>query len=477
VFIDDLHLRRQGKKRAIDALRAHLAELDPATTVSLVVWNGSLTVRGAATNDRAALARTLDGIDREPPLGTRYDSERRAMLRTIDTVADKVTQPNVQETENTEQQNVGRGNRVVQDNEMSRPEMLRQQVLSFAETYTAETRKTIQALRETIVQTRGLEGRRVVLYVSEGLPMQPAAEVLDYWSRLLANGRMQQAGQEPMDEYLKTFSARPSEGLRFDLTASFLELVREAQDARVVFSSIDPAGVRGYEDTGVADESRMNATRVDSSLHRDNQRSGVRMVAEETGGRYFADDNDLGAVMNAVADQISTYYSLGVRAPALIKDPSVRVYVPKRKDVRVLTGRRHHSELREETVMASVRARLYSRETVNPLDARLSVGAAWPDGRRCRVPVAVLIPPGKLAVVDGKAEYAIHAVVLDGQQRESKVQSLIRRVTARDDTAVQDSIAFGLLPTRYIVSIAVVDQKTGETSYIQTEIDTTVCGS
>lgn len=477
VFIDDLHLRRRGKKRAIEALRAYLGKLEPAASVMLVVWNGSLTVRVPATNGRPALLRALEAIDGEPALGTRYDSERRAMLRTIDTVADTMTQPPVQDTGSADTGTAGRGNQVKADNELNRPEVLRQQVLGFAETYAAETRKTLDGLREAIGLTKGLDGRKVLLYISEGLPLRPAAEVLDYWSRLLADGRLQQANGEAMDEYLRTFSARPSEVLRFDLTPRFLELVRDAHAAQVVVSSIDPAGAGGFDDTGVADESRMNAARMDSSLGRDNQRSGVRMVAEETGGRYFADDNDLAVVMNALADQISTYYSLGVRAPAGSKDAAVRVYVPKRKDVRVLTARRHRSELREETVTAAVRARLYSRETVNPLDAQVLVGAAWPDGRRCRVPVQVILPPGKLAVVDGKAEYAIHAVVLDGQQRESKVQSLVRRVSPEAGAPVRDSIAFGLLPTRYIVSIAVVDQRTGETSYIQREIDTTVCGS
>ena len=476
VFIDDLHLRRRGKKRATEALRAYVEKLEPSATVTLVVWNGSLQVRVPATSDRAQLTRALAAIDREPPLGTRYDSDRRSMLRTIDVVADKSTQPKVQAGGN-EEDLPGRGNQVKGDNELERPEMLRQQVLAFAETYASETRKTIDALGQSIDSLKGVDGRKVLLYVSEGLPLRPAAEVLDYWSRLLQNGRMQGANEEPMDEYLRTFSARPSEAMQFDLTPRFLTLVQAAQGARVIVSSIDPGGVRGLDDTGVADESRMNPTRMDSSLGRDNERSGVRMVAEETGGRYFADDNDLTAAMGALADQLSTYYSLGVQAPQVNADMTVRVFVRNRKDVRVLAARRHHSELREETVAASVRARLYSREAVNPLDVRLLAGAAWPDGRRCRVPLQVMIPAGKLALVNGKARYSIRAVVLDGQNRESKVQTLVRHVAATADAPVRDSVALGLLPTHYVVSIAVVDEETGETSYIQTALDTTVCGS
>jgi VWFA-related protein len=476
VFIDDLHLRRRGKKRATEALRGYVEKLDPSATVTLVVWNGSLAVRMPATNDRGRLLQALEAIDREAPLGMRYDSERRSMLRTIDTVADKTTQPKLQSAEDPEKPRL-RDSVIKADNELERPEMLRQQVMAFAETYAAETRKTIDALGETIGLMKGQEGRKVLLYVSEGLPLRPGAEVLDYWSRLLANGRMQESVEEPMDEYLRTFSARPSEALRFDLTPRFLALAVQAQGARVVVSAVDPGGVRGYDDTGVADESRSNGTRMDTSLGRDNDRSGVRMVAEETGGRYFVDDNDLAMAMGVLADQLSTYYSLGVRSAAATGDVAVQVFIRNRKDVRVLTARRHHSALREETVTAAVRARLYSRETANPLDVQMVAGAAWPDGRRCRVPLQLVIPAGKLAIVAGKARYSIHAVVLDGHQRQSKVQALLRNVAATAGEPVRDSIALGLMPTHYIVSIAIVDQESGETSYIQMELDTTVCGS
>lgn len=463
IFIDDMHLRRRGKKRAIEALRAHLDKFDRSATATLLVWNGSMSVRVPATADRAALLKALETIDREPPLGTRYDGERRSMLRRIDEVADKMTSAG-------SAPGVG-------DNEMDRPEMLNQQVMTFAESWSRETQNTIDALRQAVGTLRGLEGRKVLLYISEGLPLQPAGEVVDYWARLLKDGRLQRKSDEPVDEYLKIFSARPSESMRFDQTSRFLELVRDAQQAGVMVSAIEPAGAGGFDDAGLTDDSRITSARVDSSLSRSNQRSAVQMVAEETGGRYFADENDLELVMNALAGHVSSYYSLGVRAPQQ-RDVAVRVRVRSRDDVRVVTSRRKHSALQEEAVNASVRARLYSREAANPLEADVQFGAAWPDSRRCRVPVTVTIPAGKLAAAaDGKAEFSVRAMVLDGKQRESKIQYMVRKIVPQPDAAVREQIAFGLLPSRYVVSLAILDHVTGETSYIQTEVDTSVCGS
>lgn len=469
IFIDDLHLRRRGKKRALDALRAHLEKFDANAAVMVVVWNGSMNIRLPATTDRAVLLKTLEAIDREPPQGTRYDGERRSMLRRIDTVADKMTSASSGPSSAASQFGA--------ENEMERPEILAQEVLTFAESWSRETENTIAALREAVSTLKGLEGRKVLLYISEGLPLQPAGEVIEYWSRLLRDGRLQQRTEEPMDEYLRTFSARSSEAMRFDQTARYLELVRDAQQARVMFSAIEPAGAGGFDDAGLADEGRSKSARIDSTLSRHNQRSAVQMVAEETGGRYFADDNDLELVLDALAGHISTYYSLGVRAPQQRNVP-VSVRVRNRKDVRVLTSRRHSSALQEETVNASVRARLYSREAANPLQANVQFGAAWPDSRRCRVPVLVAIPPGKLSAgTDGKAEFSVRAMVLDGKQRESKIQYMVRKIVPRPDAAVTEQIAFGLQPSRYVVSLAILDHVTGETSYIQTEIDTSVCGS
>ncbi|HEY0140748.1 MAG TPA: VWA domain-containing protein [Thermoanaerobaculia bacterium] len=469
IFIDDLHLRRRGKKRAIDALRAHLDKFDPKATAMLVVWNGSMNVRVPATNDRAVLLRALEAIDREPPLGTRYDGERRAMLRTIDTVAEKMT--------SARQGPPTAASKFGVENESERPEILGQKVMTFAETYSRETQNTLEALREAVSTLKGLDGRKVLLYISEGLPLQPAGEVIEYWSRLMRDGRLQQPAEEPMDEYLKTFSGRASEAMRFDQTSRFVELVRDAQAARVMFSAIEPAGSGGFDDAGLMDEGRSKPARVDSSLSRHNQRSAMQMVAEETGGRYFADENDLEVVMDALAGHVSTYYSLAVRAPQQ-RDVAVRVGVRNRKDVRVLTSRRRSSALQEEAVNAAVRARLYSREAVNPLEANVQFGAAWPDSRRCRVPVQIIIPAGKLtAGPDGKAEFSVRAMVLDSKQRESKIQHMVRKIVPQPDAAVTESIAFGLQPSRYIVSLAILDHVTGETSYIQTEIDTSVCGS
>lgn len=474
IFIDDLHLHRRGKKRALDALKKYVAMLPPATQAMLVRWNGTLTVRVPATGRTEELARAIAEMDAEPPALSRYDSDRRAMLRAIDGVADRNTQSKIADPANaTRETNIINQERADAENETERPDALAQQVTVFAETYARETQNTIAALRDVVGMMKGLEGRKTLLYISEGLPLQPGAEVIDYWSRLM-HEKIAPRG-EAMDSYTRQFSARPSEVLRHDQTARFLELVKDAQAARVAFSSVDPAGAGGFGDSG-PEEPRSSSLRMDSTLSSDNQRSAVRMVTEETGGRYFADDNDLDAVMGALADQVGTYYSLAVRAPSAKANVAVSVRVKDRKDVRVLTARRQQSALREEVIVAGVRARLYSRQSVNPLEARVTIGAAWPDGRGCSVPVQILLPPGKLTLIDGTGQYAIHAVVLDGNQRESKVQTLTRTVKP-GEAPIVETIRFGFKPSRYVVSIAIVDQRTGETSYLQADVDTTVCGS
>ena len=68
-----------------------------------------------------------------------------------------------------------------------------------------------------------------------------------------------------------------------------------AQSAGVVFSALDPGGVRGNEGTGA--EYTTGLGQLDSMFIRGNDSSGARLIAAETGGRYVSNVNDLDQAM------------------------------------------------------------------------------------------------------------------------------------------------------------------------------------
>lgn len=451
IVFDDLHLRQASRKRAIDALRAYVeTAMTESTTAMLLRWNGTMTVRVKPTNSREALLRELDALATEPAVAQRNESERKRLMRAVDNIIVQGPQPSLTMAEMAQ--------------------LVFREIDTYANALRREVEQTLAALSDLIAMATGLEGRKVVLYVSEGLPTQPGADLRDYAIEVFSKHPLDDVGSARVEDIS---GGRSIDSTSFDTTRAFRALADRAQRSAVIFSALDPAGVRGFEGTTAEHETSLAS--LDTLLVRSNESQGLRMVAAESGGRYIENENNLDRAVAVLTDDVSTYYSLGVQPPAK-KALDVKVRVRGRDDLRVLASRRRTVQSRDEAVASSIRARLYSREQVNPLRARVFLGAAWPAGSRCVAPVQIVVPQDKLTFLDGKGELSFHAVALDEKQQESNVRTLNRPIRQTAGTAVAETITFGFQPRRYLISVAIVDRTSGETSYLLTDVDAKVCG-
>lgn len=458
VVLDDMHLGGAAKKRAIDALRKYVeGSMDDSTTAMVIRWNGMMSVRVKATADRATLLRELAEVEREPPASIAALSERTRLMRKVDRAILEGKEGRIKEFS-------------IED--MAR-EVLRD-IDQYSQQQQREVENTIEALSDLMAMATGLEGRKVVLYVSEGLPLQPGAELRDYAIKVFSKNPLDDEGQKRVEDLP---GGRDIDSARYDVTPAFRGLIRRAQASGVVFSALDPGGLRGFEGTG-AENATALAT-LDTMLIRSNASQGIRMVTADTGGRFLENENDLDRAVALLTQDVATYYSLGVQPPEK-KAIDIQVRIRGRKDLRVITPKRRGLMNRDEAVASSIRARLYSREQANPLDARVALGTAWPDGRRCVAPVQIVVPAAKLTFVpngeSSQAEVAIHAVALDDHQQESNIRTVKRQVSAKAGENITESIVFGFQPRRYLISVAIVDTLSGQTSYLQTSLDAKVCG-
>lgn len=452
VIFDEMHLAPAGRTRAVAALRKYLStSLTPGMSATILRYDGMISVAAKTTSDREELLRGLEQLEKSTATDAlRNRTERERLMRTIDEIA------------------AGGGRQDL--NRVTRAEMALRDVELYAVRQAAVSERTLAAVSDLLAMAAGLEGRKVVLYVSEGIPMQPGIELFDYATDLFLRTGIGGTGLG-LD---KLQGGRGAETRR-EHTRDFDALVQRAQRSGVSFSALDPGGIRGLEGTGP--EVRESLGRINTMLMRENESAGLRLVAAETGGRFITNENDLDRAIAVLTGDVSTYYSLGVHPPEKRKkgmDVSIRVR--GRDDVRVLTSRNRAITSRGEAVSSSVRARLYSREQDNVLKARAFLGSAWPDGKRCVAPVQVVVPAASLTVIDGKAELELYAIALDERQNESPVRSLKRTVTVKAGENVTDSITFGFQPRRYLVSLAIVDALSGETSYLLTDVDAKVCG-
>jgi VWFA-related protein len=450
VVFDDFHLRQAGRKRALDALRRYVqSSSDEGMTFMILRWNGAMSVRLGPTKDRNAVLRAIEKLEREPSTLLGADTERRRIIERINEVIDQRIQPD-------------------QKAVLAQEAMV--QVVHYAEEQRRKTEMTLNALSELASVVGGIAGRKVVLYVAEALPQQPGTELLAYAREAFRRNPIQGFNLQ------KVTGGNDLDDLRLDVTAAIKETAARAQSSGTVFSTLDPGGLRGL-DQSLDTASTLGYGSMNNTFVRANDSAGLRIVAAETGGRFIGNENNLDRAIAVLTDDVSSYYSLGVRAPEG-RAADIEVKVRGRDDLRVLAARRRDLRTQDEVVASAIRARLYTREQTNPLDARVFMGTAWPEAGKCVAPVHVVVPAEKLTFLPNvqglqRGQLQIHAIALDGE-RESPVRS--KRKPIATGAPVEDSLVFGFQPRRYVLSIAVLDGISGETSYLQTEFDATICG-
>jgi len=430
LFVDDMHLGIRSKLRTIEALKEYVrANVGPSTSAMIARWNGSLDVRTRLTDRPGPLLAELDRMAKEP--GLLSESDRRLMLREITETFNGI-------------RDSGRSSRV---------EATFHQMVVYADQEAHMVDKTLDGLSEMIRVASAFEGRKSLLYVSEGLPLSAATEVFDYWDRSTravstqAIPNLQQSGRE----ILKTVNP-----MRYDRTRKYERVIRTAQKSNVAFYAVDAAGARGLAGRGVDEFGGL--AQLDSMLATSNIQDGVRLIANETGGRFIRNENDLGNALAVLSEQFATYYSLGVSAPSSTRLMKVAVKVKNHPELRVLTSRHRRPLSRQEKLERSVRSHLYTPRAENPLGAEVSLGAAMPVGTECIVPM-------RLSVARESAD--LYFALLDERQQESDVRSTT--------IAAAHSMSLGVKAGKYVLSLALADPASGETTYLQREIDARGC--
>lgn len=447
LFVDDLHLHQRGKKRALDALRAFVRQqVHRGTAAMLIVSKGDVRVAQRFTEDPAPLMRAIDALEQQPARASQHVMERADVIRNIDD-ARRDANPGGY----TDPSNVWR------------------RVLSFAELEQSETEQTIGSLAEVIRSTAGLDGRRVLVYLSDGLPMQPAAEVMEYFSKS-ADALKQKSSARHADlfSYVATTQLHELDAMSVGLSSKFQNLAQLSAAAGVQFFAIDASGVRGSE--GTSPENAATMERIDSGLIRSNLHGPIQLLADETGGRAIVDQNDLGAAFAELDDHLSTYYSLGFHSDGSNRAEDVSVRVRKRGlTVRATKHVRERST--REQIEDRVRAALYSRIEENPLDATVAVAPSG--GTQPGLNAIVRVPISHLSVFadeQGRAWFAVFVMMMDESTHETRLRMIEHKVMPSEAGEAVQRLTITTRPGTYVVSLAVVDGYSWQATYAQREV-------
>jgi VWFA-related protein len=441
IFVDELHLSPGSRKRAFDALERYAsANVGVNTTAMLIRYLNHFDVRLRPTERPGYVLNELKKVAAEP-VANDANRDRDLMIARIDGV-------------------LGRQGRADAENAGESPDTIFYRLLEYAEHRLADVDSTLNALEKAIDLTSPFRGRKVLLYVSDGLPQIPALELFEYWDKAqtksgAANVWRQQSLRTDM-----------SQTMSFDRSAAFRRVAEKAQRADVAIYSFDAGGLRGFEGRGV--ESTATMERIDTVSMQSNQRGGLQYVAEETGGLYIANENNVDKVLARMSEQFSNYYSIGI-AP---QRGEIRVTVRNRPELRVIAAKRIPPRTREERLEEDVRRRLYTRSIENPLDVDLALGKPSNVNGQCVVPVVVKVPRPQLGPELTPQALDIQLVMLNEQNDESAPQRLTVPFEAE---RLVHTMMLRVRPERHVLSVGVSNPLSGESSYLQRDIDATIC--
>ncbi len=440
LFIDNLHLNQHEKKRALDALRTFVGQhVRPGTAAMLVASDGDVRILQRFTEDAGSIVRAIDAFERRPAHGNEHDRERRELLNYIDVVRRLCQDPKQRDCP---------------------AETIPSRIEALAQLEQHMVERTMNALGQITAVVSGLDGRRVLVYVSDGLPMQPAVEVFQYFKP-----------EEFMrDDNFVTMrvlqQSQPLDAMKTNLSSKFHDLGRRAASAGVQFFAIDARGVQGF-DEGV--ENSAASSRLDSSLIRANLHGPIQLLADETGGQAIIDTNDMGIAFAKLDEHLSTYYSLGFRSEGSGREDDINVNV-KRRGLTVRAVKHVRQRSTREQIADRVRASLYARIEENPLDAKV-VLTPLPGPQ---LKATIRVPLAKLSILPGRdraeTSFALFLAMMDQDMRETPVRMFVHRVVPSEFEESTQSVTFDIPPGTYVVSMAVTDGYSLQASYLQREV-------
>lgn len=378
VYIDNFNIRPFKRNKVMRDLRIFLrTHVTKDDRVALVTYDRSLHLRQPFTSNPAVISRALQELETVSGHAVHRVSERRDALEQI-------------EDATTEQEG-----------------------LSFARIYAGsiynDVTFTISALREYVDGLAGVPGRKMILYVSEGLAMR-AGEDLFY------------AVQE---KFKTTYGL--TQIYDFDASSKFQALAAAANANRVSFYTIDAGGLRVYG-ADVSDRTPRQGIQVDQ-IHTSNIQSPLLYIAERTGGKAIINTNSVLKPLAKVAQDFRTYYSVGY-TPAHYGDGRyyrIEVKVKGRKGLRV----RHRDGYRDKTPMVraedGVRSGLIHKIDDNPIGIGLEFGRSSPAKRgHFTMPLAISIPLSQIVLIPNAGSHEARLQVFVAVQDEEGGTSEVR---------------------------------------------------
>lgn len=455
IYLDEMHIGEHSRKPLLDALHRRLAAiLTPADRVTVVRYDGAeLEVLLPWSAEPRQLERALGDLAALP-------LQRIALSREVDHYLDLI-----EDELTADRPSGGRGNCATVGN----------YVWMYAESVRRLSEGSGAALLRFAQRLSREPGRRILLHVSEGIPMIAGGEVFTFAIEMCGGTARSQGvpqatntDDDPSGEFQSD---------RFNPRAGAMEMVSYEMGPywTAVAAALNSLSITVYPIQTAEAGSRF-MPRVDGRIHstsvqlmaQSNPVHTLSLLARETGGLLIRGGRGADGQLDLLTDDLGGYYSLAFspRTGATRGVHRIRVEVDRR-DVDLRYRQSYRLLGRDERVTAQLAEALAAEQFDNPLGMRVDLRRDEGDGGprlRISVPFANLtLLPSPQGGDEGRI--TVFVAVLGDERRLTPPRQ--RTIVARraDAGAPVYTYEVGLPEEPGAVAVAVVDDLTGTVSF------------
>ncbi len=456
IYFDQLHLRPASRNRLIDELRDFLVDqrVPPERVLVLrqdreMITELSFGASWSELDD--ALARVTDSS----PLGGSTASLKRLTVRSLQDLWKRA-------------RDIAASRPVASaSNDEAACEFFMPRAVAEVQLYMRQTRDRISLTLDHLTSAAsflaGVPGVKYLLYVSDQLEREPAADLAAFINRLC-----------PTRQDSRLFV------LGDELSLDFDRLTRHANANRVTIYALQASGLEAMVLAGASQSSvdLRAATSFEQALRR-NESEGLKILAAETGGRAVLNRNELGGELAEIGREMGSYYTLAYEPPHGGDEGDHRIEVRlKNADLRVRHRRGYRDKNPDERMTERLQGAMYLGLVDNELGVRLGAGRVEEGkGRGLVVPLHVMLPAARLAFLPS-AEAAMASVSLQISTLDTKTQRGIfasRSFRVRQPSGGQEVVDLVLdlvlPPGVHVVAVGVRDDATREAAFVSTTLD------
>ncbi len=412
VFVDNLNIRPQSRKLLFASLRDHLRE-HSGQRMMLVTMNRRIKIEQSFTRDVDQILAALDKIETQESLHALYDGARRIYLSRLERASLRIFTPRQ-----------GLETDADFDDAIRVALELSESARLLAEERYQKVEATLEALGSLCDNLGGINGRKALIYLSDGLPIRPADPLIEAWNSkyqnwVIANTEaMRNNSRFPGAAGKFTQLTTAIDSSQFDLQSELNRLTIQATDNRVAFY---PISTSGRTNDSISAEYTGSATNDSGSMRRDAQElenftrdTALMRMAGDTGGRAVLRNANLGKLLEDVESDLTHFYSLGYSPQS--RGPDFR---PRKLhvEVKVPGARARHFKAhrtkswRQRLGEKTAAAALFAVEE-NPLQVRVAPGDFTTDGESYTVPLMVKVPFHQIRLVHQDQHFNAQLTVL-----------------------------------------------------------------